>query len=83
VGRSLNATVPFREDGTMDGGGPAAPARRLGRVLRQLRDAAGKTQSEVAHYVGTAATTISKFENGERIPLQGFGIVELRGVSAR
>lgn len=58
----------FREDGTMDGGGPAAPARRLGRVLRQLRDAAGKTQSEVAQYVGTAATTISKFENGERIP---------------
>lgn len=52
----------------MDTGGPAAPARRLGRVLRQLRDATGKTQLEVAKFVGTAPTTISKFENGERIP---------------
>ena len=50
----------------MSGGGPAVPAQRLGRELRRLRDAVGKTQAEVAKYVGTPSTTISKIETGER-----------------
>lgn len=50
----------------MTGGGASVPAQRLGRELRRLRDAAGKTQAEVAKYVGTPSTTISKIETGER-----------------
>jgi transcriptional regulator with XRE-family HTH domain len=55
-----------REDGTMASGGPAVPARRLGRELKRLREALGKTQTEVAQYVGAPSTTISKIETGER-----------------
>lgn len=50
----------------MDGGGPMVPARRLGRELKRLREAAGKTQVEVGQYVGTPSTTISKIETGDR-----------------
>ncbi len=50
----------------MTTGGAGVPAQRLGRELKRLRDAAGKTQAEVAKYVGTPSTTISKIENGER-----------------
>lgn len=50
----------------MASGGPAVPARRLGRELKRLREALGKTQVEVAQYVGTPSTTISKIETGER-----------------
>lgn len=56
-----------REDGTMEaGGGPTVPARRVGKELRRLREAAGMTQAEVAQYVGTYSTTITKIEKGER-----------------
>ncbi|MGH3521261.1 MAG: helix-turn-helix transcriptional regulator, partial [Mycobacterium sp.] len=48
----------------MASGGPAVPARRLGRELKRLREALGKTQVEVAQYVGTPSTTISKIETG-------------------
>lgn len=47
-------------------GSPAMPARRLGRELKRLREALGKTQVEVAEFVGTVSTTISKIENAER-----------------
>jgi len=47
-------------------GSSAMPARRLGRELKRLREAAGKTQVEVAQFVGTPSTTISKIENAER-----------------
>lgn len=51
-------------------GSPTVPARRLGRELRRLREALGKTQVEVAEWVGTPSTTISKIENAERnVPL--------------
>lgn len=50
----------------MTSGGARIPAQRLGKELKRLRDAAGKTQAEVAKYVGTPSTTISKIENGER-----------------
>jgi transcriptional regulator with XRE-family HTH domain len=51
-------------------GSPTVPARRLGRELRRLREAMGKTQVEVAEWVGTPSTTISKIENAERnVPL--------------
>lgn len=51
-------------------GSPTVPARRLGRELRRLREAMGKTQAEVAEWVGTPSTTISKIENAERnVPL--------------
>lgn len=51
-------------------GSPTVPARRLGRELRRLREAVGKTQVEVAEWVGTPSTTISKIENAERnVPL--------------
>ncbi len=49
-------------------GSPTAPARRLGRALKRLRDATGKTQTEVANYARTASTSISKYENGDRTP---------------
>ena len=42
----------------MSGGDPVVPAQRLGRELRHLRDAVGKTQVEVAKYVGTPSTMI-------------------------
>jgi transcriptional regulator with XRE-family HTH domain len=58
----------LREDGAMVDGSPTAPARRLGRELKRLRDATGKTQAEVADYAGTYSTTISKIETGERTP---------------
>lgn len=47
-------------------GSPAMPARRLGRELKRLREALGKTQVEVADFVGTVSTTISKIENADR-----------------
>lgn len=50
----------------MDDGSPPVPARRLGRELKRLREVTGKTQAQVAKYVGTASTTISKIETGER-----------------
>lgn len=51
-------------------GSPTVPARRLGRELRRLREAVGKTQVEVGEWVGTPSTTISKIENAERnVPL--------------
>lgn len=51
-------------------GSPTVPARRLGRELKRLREAAGKTQAEVGEWVGTPSTTISKIENAERnVPL--------------
>src|SRR5436305_7488907 len=60
----------LREDGTMVDGSPTVPARRLGRELKRLREAAGKTQVEVGAWVGTPSTTISKIENAERnVPL--------------
>jgi transcriptional regulator with XRE-family HTH domain len=60
----------LREDGTMVDGSPTVPARRLGRELKRLREAARKTQVEVGEWVGTPSTTISKIENGERnVPL--------------
>ncbi len=49
-------------------GSPTVPARRLGRELKRLRDATGKTQAEVADYAGTYPTTISKIETGDRTP---------------
>ncbi|MGB6165105.1 MAG: helix-turn-helix transcriptional regulator [Pseudonocardiaceae bacterium] len=60
----------LREDPTMVDGGPTLPARRLGKELKRLREATGKTQVEVGKWVGTPSTTISKIENGERnVPL--------------
>ncbi|MGH3815249.1 MAG: helix-turn-helix domain-containing protein [Pseudonocardiaceae bacterium] len=56
----------LREDGTIVDGSPTVPARRLGRELKRLREAAGKTQVEVGKWVGTPSTTISKIENAER-----------------
>lgn len=51
-------------------GSPTVPARRLGKELKRLREAAGKTQVEVGEWVGTPSTTISKIENAERnVPL--------------
>lgn len=50
----------------MTTGGAGVPAQRLGKELKRLRDVAGKTQAEVARYVGTPSTTISKIETGER-----------------
>ncbi|MGH3573031.1 MAG: helix-turn-helix domain-containing protein [Pseudonocardiaceae bacterium] len=51
-------------------GSPTGPARRLGRELKRLREAMGKTQVEVGEWVGTPSTTISKIENAERnVPL--------------
>lgn len=51
-------------------GNPAEPARQLRKELRRLRLAKGMTQFQVAEYVGTAETTISKVETGDRLPLE-------------
>lgn len=45
---------------------PTMPARQLAKELKRLRDASGKTQVQVAKYVGCPSTTISKFETSER-----------------
>lgn len=51
-------------------GNSAEPARQLRKELRRLRLATGLTQAQVAVYVGTAETTISKVETGDRLPLE-------------
>lgn len=71
----------------MTDGSPAVPARRLGKELKRLREAAGKTQVEVGEWVGTPSTTISKIENAERnvplphlkLMLQLYGVDHLHG----
>lgn len=63
--------------------GPTVPGRRLGKELKRLRAAIGKTQAEVGEYVGTPATTISKIENAQRnAPLPHLKLMlQLYGVS--
>lgn len=45
---------------------PGSPVRRwrLGKQLRELREAAGKSQDEAADYLGVKRPTISRIENG-------------------
>ncbi len=68
----------------MQGGGPTDPARRLGRELKRLREALGKTQVEVGEWVGTPSTTISKIENADRnVPFPHLKLMlQLYGVDA-
>lgn len=65
-------------------GSPTVPARRLGRELKRLREATGKTQAEVADWAGTYSTTISKIETGDRnAPLSVLKLMlQLYGVDA-
>ncbi|MFC8850702.1 MULTISPECIES: Scr1 family TA system antitoxin-like transcriptional regulator [unclassified Micromonospora] len=48
---------------------PLARRLRLGNAIRELRDAAGLTGSQLAREAGLDRTAISKLENGERRPL--------------
>lgn len=48
--------------------------RKLGAVLRELREEHGLTQQEAASRIGITQSAMSRFESGER----GFGIAELR-----
>ncbi|MFE9690889.1 helix-turn-helix domain-containing protein [Micromonospora sp. NPDC005806] len=48
---------------------PLARRLRLGNALRELRDAAGMTGSELGRAAGLDRTVVSKVENGERRPL--------------
>jgi hypothetical protein len=49
--KNVGRRAPLREDGTMVEGSPTMPARRLGRELKRLREAAGKTQVEAGKKV--------------------------------
>jgi transcriptional regulator with XRE-family HTH domain len=42
--------------------------QQLGRALRQLRDAAGLTGTQLATLLGVAQSTISRLENGRALP---------------
>lgn len=50
----------------MDDLSPGSPVRRwrLGKRLRELREAAGKSQDDAAGYLGVKRPTISRLENG-------------------
>lgn len=43
----------------------------IGRRLFALRDAAGETQEEVASAIGVSNITLSRYENGARVPVIG------------
>ncbi|MGY1714220.1 helix-turn-helix transcriptional regulator [Geodermatophilus sp. SYSU D01106] len=40
----------------------------LGRQIRQLREAAGLTQAELAERTGTSQSAVAHLESGRRIP---------------
>ena len=42
------------------------PAQRLGRMLRQRRDAKHLTQAALAHKVGVSQAYIAKLESGDK-----------------
>jgi transcriptional regulator with XRE-family HTH domain len=44
----------------------SAAYRELGTLLRQVRESAGLTATELAHMLGQSLTTISRMENGRR-----------------
>lgn len=58
------------EGGAVADDSPTVRGQLLAAELRRLRVGVKKTQTEVARYVGLAPgdTTISKFENAERVP---------------
>lgn len=56
--------------------------RRLGERLQQARRARGKTQQEVADYLGVARTTVVALEKGER-RVQPTELVRLAGLYGR
>jgi DNA-binding XRE family transcriptional regulator len=43
-------------------------AREMSETLRKLRERARYTQEQLADYLGITAATISKIENGHRVP---------------
>ena len=45
--------------------GSSAPLRRLGAELRRLRDAAGRTQSDVGAAIGRTHATLVNWERGK------------------
>lgn len=60
------------------GAGPAYQRRRLGRELRQRRDALGIERKDAARYIGVQPGTLSKIELGK----QNIGIGALRALLA-
>lgn len=48
--------------------GPTIRRRQLGRQLRQLRDAAGKSSRAAAEWLDVSQATVSKVENGKQAP---------------
>jgi transcriptional regulator with XRE-family HTH domain len=47
---------------------PTRPKKKLGRALKELREAAGKTHVEAARKLRTDASTVSKYESGYNRP---------------
>ena len=43
-------------------------SKKIGEILRKLREDKGKSQSEVAVENGMSDSAISAYENGDRIP---------------
>lgn len=66
--------------------GPGSLVRRwrLGKALREMREAAGKSQDEAAQYLGVKRPTISRLENGRNaiLPKNVRFLCQLYGVGA-
>ncbi|GAA0518630.1 helix-turn-helix transcriptional regulator [Saccharopolyspora spinosporotrichia] len=56
------------EIGDLGMSGPTIRRRQLGRQLRQLRDAAGKSSRAAAEWLDVSQATVSKVENGKQAP---------------
>lgn len=57
--------------------------KKIGEILLQLRKNAGETTSEVAAAIGVSQSTISMYENGNRVPRDNLKVLLARhfGVS--
>jgi predicted transcriptional regulator len=71
-------TIPLLEyaDGSCPGGYAVSPQEQLQFLLRQVRNEAGLTQTDIAERLGQPQSFVSKYESGER----RLDILELRSV---
>ena len=71
----------YYEDGPDDGrpGALDDDARQIGIRLREARDAAGLSALELADHLGVKASTIDRWESGERSP-RGQRVIKLAGI---
>lgn len=53
------------DDGSPEGSGAMAARQRLGRLLRELRDAKGFTQEDAARHIERVPSTVYRMEDGQ------------------